>query len=77
MSRCSSQHVVPYLQLTSPSSCCLLLPSLPHLLIPLQATVFAVYDEARIMQYVGFSRGLRDTLRTLFSRRPDKAHYYK
>ncbi|KAI3424879.1 hypothetical protein D9Q98_008263 [Chlorella vulgaris] len=42
-----------------------------------QATVFAVYDEARIMQYVGFSRGLRDTLRTLFSRRPDKAHYYK
>lgn len=42
-----------------------------------QATVFAVYDEAKILQYVGFSKGLRDSLRTLFSRRPDKAHYYR
>lgn len=45
-------------------------------LVP-QATVFALYDEARMLQYVGFSKGLRDTLRTLFSRRPDKAHYFK
>lgn len=42
-----------------------------------EATVFALYDEARMLQYVGFSKGLRDTLRTLFSRRPDKAHYFK
>jgi hypothetical protein len=42
-----------------------------------EATVFALYDEARCLQYVGFSRGLRDSLRTLFSRRPDKAHSFK
>lgn len=44
---------------------------------PVQATVFALYDEARTLQYVGFSKGLRDTLRTLFSRRPEKTHYFK
>jgi hypothetical protein len=55
----------------SPSGC----PAAPR---PLpQATVFALYDEARCLQYVGFSRGLRDSLRTLFSRRPDKAHSFK
>ncbi|KAL4439433.1 hypothetical protein ABPG77_008762 [Micractinium sp. CCAP 211/92] len=42
-----------------------------------EATVFALYDEARTLQYVGFSKGLRDTLRTLFSRRPEKTHYFK
>lgn len=42
-----------------------------------EATVFAVYDEAKILQYVGFSKGLRDSLRTLFSRRPEKAHSYR
>lgn len=39
--------------------------------------MFAVYDEAKTLQYVGFSKGLRDSLRTLFSRRPEKAHYYR
>lgn len=39
--------------------------------------MFAVYDEAKILQYVGFSKGLRDSLRTLFSRRPEKAHSYR
>lgn len=39
--------------------------------------MFALYDEARTLQYVGFSKGLRDTLRTLFSRRPEKTHYFK
>jgi hypothetical protein len=39
--------------------------------------VFAVYDEAKILQYIGFSKGLRDSLRTLFSRRPEKAHYFR
>ena len=43
----------------------------------LQATVFAIYDADRILQYVGFSKGLRDSLRTLFSRRPEKAQYFK
>lgn len=44
---------------------------------PNQAAVFAVYDDAKTLQYVGFSRGLRDSLRTLFSRRPEKAFYYR
>ena len=60
------------------------LPLSPHLpcpvrrvLPPLQATVFAIYDADRVLQYVGFSKGLRDSLRTLFSRRPEKAQYFK
>ncbi len=44
---------------------------------PSQAWVLAVYDSNQKLQYVGFSRDLRNTLRTLLGRRPDKAHYYK
>lgn len=50
---------------------------LPEVTEDTEATVFALYDEARTLQYVGFSKGLRDTLRTLFSRRPEKTHYFK
>ena len=42
-----------------------------------QATVFAVYDEGKDLQYVGFSKDLRSSLRTVFSRRPDKAFYFR
>ena len=42
-----------------------------------QASVFAVYDEKQHLQYVGFSRDLRNSLRTVLGRRPDKAYYYK
>ena len=42
-----------------------------------QATVFAVYDANQKLQYVGFSRDLRNSLRTLLGRRPDKAFFYK
>lgn len=42
-----------------------------------QATVFAVYDESKLLLYVGFSKDLRASLRTLFSRRPDKAYFFK
>ena len=42
-----------------------------------QASVFAIYDDAKTLQYVGFSKGLRDSLRILFARRPEKAMYFK
>lgn len=42
-----------------------------------QGTVFAVFDDAKKLQYVGFSKDLRNTLRTVFGRRPDKAFFYK
>lgn len=42
-----------------------------------QAYVFALFDEHQKLQYVGFSRDLKNSLRTLFSRRPEKAHYFK
>lgn len=42
-----------------------------------QAYVFAVYDEHQKLQYFGFSRDLKNSLRTLLSRRPEKAHFFK
>jgi hypothetical protein len=42
-----------------------------------QASVFAIYEQGKILQYIGFSRDLRSSLRTVFARRPDKAHFYR
>ena len=42
-----------------------------------QASVFALFDEAKKLQFVGFSKDLRNSLRTVFSRRPDRAFFYK
>eukprot|EP00243_Klebsormidium_subtile_P004783 TRINITY_DN18939_c0_g1_i1.p1 TRINITY_DN18939_c0_g1~~TRINITY_DN18939_c0_g1_i1.p1 ORF type:complete len:432 (+),score=103.11 TRINITY_DN18939_c0_g1_i1:146-1441(+) len=42
-----------------------------------EASVFAVLDEAKKVQYIGFSKDVRNSLRTLLGRRPDKCHYYK
>lgn len=42
-----------------------------------KAFVFAIYDAQLKIQYTGFSTDLRNTLRTLIGRRPDKAFYYK
>jgi hypothetical protein len=42
-----------------------------------QATVFAIYDQAKTLQYIGFSKNLRASLLTVFSRRPDKSHLYR
>ena len=39
--------------------------------------MFAVFDEAKKLQYVGFSKDIRNSLRTVFSRRPDKVIFYK
>lgn len=42
-----------------------------------QASVFAIFDANKKLQFVGFSKDLRNSLRTVFSRRPDKTHFYK
>jgi hypothetical protein len=42
-----------------------------------EASVFAVLDETKKVQYIGFSKDVRNSLRTLMGRRPDKCHYYK
>lgn len=42
-----------------------------------QASIFAIFDDAKKLQFVGFSKDLRNSLRTVFSRRPDKAFFYK
>lgn len=41
------------------------------------ASVFAIFDEGKKLQFVGFSKDLRNSLRTVFSRRPDKAFFFK
>ena len=41
------------------------------------ATVFSVYDNHQKLQYIGFSKDLRASLRTVLGRRPDKAVFFK
>ena len=42
-----------------------------------EATVFAIYEQGKSLQYIGFSKDLRNSLRTVFVRRPDKAYFYR
>lgn len=49
----------------------------PELVPGTAAAVFAVYDEQQKLQYIGFSKDLRSSLRTVLGRRPDKAYYFK
>jgi len=42
-----------------------------------EAFVFAVHDEQKVLQFVGFSRDLRNSLRTVLGRQPEKAHFYR
>ncbi|QDZ19590.1 hypothetical protein HOP50_03g21080 [Chloropicon primus] len=42
-----------------------------------QASVFAVFDQAKQLQFVGFSKHLRNSLRTILGRQSDLAYYYK
>ncbi|KAK9840654.1 hypothetical protein WJX81_007501 [Elliptochloris bilobata] len=42
-----------------------------------QASVFAVFDDKKKLQFVGFSKDVRNSLRTVFSRRPDRAFFFK
>lgn len=41
------------------------------------AYIFCVYDEKAKAQYVGFSKDLKNSLRTVFTRRPEKAYFFK
>lgn len=51
--------------------------SRPHFHAGTEASVFAVYDDKQKLQYIGFSKDLRSTLRTVLGRRPDRAFFYK
>ena len=42
-----------------------------------QGSVFAIFDDKKKLQFIGFSKDLRNSLRTVFSRRPDKAFFFK
>ncbi|KAL3690234.1 hypothetical protein R1sor_016543 [Riccia sorocarpa] len=42
-----------------------------------KATVFAIYDENKKIQFIGFSKDVRNSLRTLMGRRPTLCYYYK
>lgn len=41
------------------------------------ASVFAICDQNKKIQYIGFSKDVRNSLRLLMGRRPDMCHYYK
>ncbi|CAI7810492.1 unnamed protein product [Closterium sp. NIES-54] len=41
------------------------------------ASVFAVLDKNKKVQYIGFSKDVRNSLRTLMGRRPEFCYYYK
>lgn len=41
------------------------------------AAVFGVFDDNKKLQYIGFSKGMEQSLRTVFTRRPDKAYFWK
>eukprot|EP00245_Coleochaete_scutata_P004610 TRINITY_DN1736_c0_g1_i1.p1 TRINITY_DN1736_c0_g1~~TRINITY_DN1736_c0_g1_i1.p1 ORF type:complete len:443 (+),score=76.32 TRINITY_DN1736_c0_g1_i1:55-1383(+) len=42
-----------------------------------QASVFAVLDKNKKVQYIGFSKDVRNSLRILFGRRPEMCYYFK
>ncbi|KAH7280571.1 hypothetical protein KP509_36G003400 [Ceratopteris richardii] len=42
-----------------------------------QASVFAILDKNKKVQYIGFSKDLRNSLRILIGRRPELCYYYK
>lgn len=42
-----------------------------------EATVFAVHDANKKVVYVGFSKDVRNSLRTLLGRRPELCYFYK
>lgn len=42
-----------------------------------QATVFAVHDANKKVVYIGFSKDVRNSLRTLLGRRPELCYFYK
>jgi hypothetical protein len=59
--------------------CCLCLQGFvsPEVEPGAAAAVFAVYDNHQKLQYIGFSKDLQSSLRTVLGRRPDKAFFFK
>ena len=49
----------------------------PHVAQDAEAHVFAVYDEFDFLQFIGFSKDLRNSLRTLLVRVPDQTMKFK
>lgn len=41
------------------------------------ASVFAIFDRNKKIQYIGFSKDLKNSLRTLIGRRPEVCYYYR
>ena len=50
---------------------------IPHIEGGTQASVFAVFDTNKKIQYIGFSKDVRNSLQTLWGRRPDLCQFYK
>ncbi|CAM9786023.1 unnamed protein product [Discosporangium mesarthrocarpum] len=42
-----------------------------------KASVYAIYDEAKVMQFIGVSRGVQNSLRLHLARCPDKTYFLK
>lgn len=42
-----------------------------------KASVFAIFDKNKKIQYIGFSKDVRNSLRTLMGRRPDLCYFFK
>ena len=42
-----------------------------------ESSVFAVFDQAKQLQFVGFSKHLKNSLRTMLGRQGDLVYYYK
>lgn len=42
-----------------------------------KASVFGIFDQAKQLQFVGFSKDLKNSLRTMLGRQYDLAYYYK
>ena len=43
----------------------------------IEASVFAVFDQAKQLQFIGFSKHLKNSLRTILGRQSDYCYYYK
>lgn len=50
---------------------------LPEVASGSKGAVFAIYDEKQKLQYIGISGDVRNAVRAVLSRRPEKAFFYK
>lgn len=76
---CCYGHIIDLQTVVEVAGFCMQLQGLIQPLVPAgsEAAVFAVYNDRKQLQYVGFSKDLYNSLRTMLGRRPDKAYFYK